>query len=525
MLQPYCAVSVELVINKAAEGVRIAMLENGRLVEFHQEDPSSRFTVGDLFLGQVKKVMPGLNAAFVDIGHQKDAFLHYLDLGPKVRTLLKVVKSSQNGQQIGTRLQGLQYEPEIHKLGKIAQVLTRNQRILVQVAKEPISTKGPRLTCELSLAGRYIVLVPFSDTISISKKIEDRAERKRLQRLMEAIKPANFGVIIRTVAKGKEVAELDKDLRQLVARWEEAMKSLPTAQPRDKVSGEMSRTSSLIRDLLNEKFDAITVDDEELYEQIRGYIHQIAPDKEKIVKLHNSKVKLYEMRGIEKQIKALFGKTVSVQGGGYLVIEHTEALHVVDVNSGNKSNSEESQEATALTVNLNAAKEVARQLRMRDMGGIIVIDFIDMKNPNHKKQLVDLMEEELSKDKARSVVLPLSKFGLMQITRQRVRPEMNLSTSESCPTCEGTGKAQPTILIPDLIEERLGRLFPGVTDKEVTVVVHPFLESFLNQGFKSVRRGWQKKYKRKIRVEKDSSLALSEFQVLNQHGEELEMAE
>src|SRR5690606_6040903 len=243
--------------------------------------------------------------------------------------------------------------------------------------KEPISTKGPRLSCELSLAGRYLVLVPFSNVVSVSKKITSSEERKRLLRLIQSIKPENFGVIIRTVAENKEVAELDRDLRNLVTTWEEGMKRLLTASPRDKIIGEISKTSALLRDLLNESFDNIHIDDKKIYDELKTYIKTIAPEKEKIVKLYNGKSKIFESYGIERQIKSAFGQTVSLRGGGYLIIEHTEALHVIDVNSGNKSNREENQETTALSVNMEAAREIARQLRLRDMGGIIVVDFID----------------------------------------------------------------------------------------------------------------------------------------------------
>ncbi|HEX8529902.1 MAG TPA: Rne/Rng family ribonuclease, partial [Cytophagales bacterium] len=377
--------SSELVINSTQKGGRIALLQDKRLVEYHIEEKESSFTVGDIYLGTVKKLVPGLNAAFVDIGYEKDAFLHYLDLGPNFSSLNKFTKEVIAKRWQGNKLNGFGLEPEIDKLGKVNQVLTKNAPILVQVVKEPISTKGPRLSCELSIAGRYIVLVPFSNSVNISKKITEKEERQRLMRLMSSIKPQNFGIIVRTVAEGKEVAELDRDLQNLVEKWESGMKALREAKPRDKIIGEMGRASSMLRDMLNESFDSITVDDKDIYEEIRDYIRTIAPEKERILKFYNGKAKLFENFGIEKQLKSIFGRSVSLPGGGYVIIEHTEALHVVDVNSGNKSNSEADQEATAYNVNLEAAKEIARQLRVRDMGGIIVIDFIDMKRAEHKR--------------------------------------------------------------------------------------------------------------------------------------------
>ncbi len=378
--------STELLIDSAQNGSRIALLHDKQLVELHSEGMDNQFKVGDIYLGTVRKIVNGLNAAFIDVGYEKDAFLHYQDLGPNVNSMLKFTKMVRNNNYTNYLLKGFENEPEIDKIGKIEKVLSKTNQVLVQVVKEPISTKGPRLSCELSLPGRFLVLVPFSDTVNVSKKIRSNDERKRLLRLINSIKPANFGVIIRTVAEGQSVTELDKDLRNLLDTWEEGMKKLLKAKSRDKIIGEMSMASSLIRDLLNESFDAITVEEESTYDQIRSYIRLLSLKKKKIVKLYNGKVKLFESFGIEKQIKSLFGQTVSLPQGGYVIIEHTEALHVIDVNSGNKSNQESDQESTALKTNMVAAKEIARQLRLRDMGGIIVVDFIDMKKADNKKK-------------------------------------------------------------------------------------------------------------------------------------------
>lgn len=515
--------SNELVINSTQNGCRIALLKDRSLTEFHYDEEGSKFTVGDIYLGVVKKVVPGLNAAFIDIGYEKDAFLHYLDLGPQVSSLNKFTKLVQTKKDATHKISKFQLEPDIDKLGKITQVLSKNQQILVQVVKEPISTKGPRLSCELSLAGRYLVLVPFSNTVNISKKISEGEERKRLLRLLSSIKPENFGVIIRTVAAGKEVAELDRDLRNLLNIWEEGVKKLKTAKPREKVIGEMSRASSILRDMLNESFDSITVDEKEIYDEIKSYIRTIAPEKEKIVKLYNGKVKIFENYGIEKQLKTLFGQSISLPRGGYLIIEHTEALHVIDVNSGNKSNAEEDQEATALSVNLEAAKEIARQLRLRDMGGIIVIDFIDMKNPEHKKLLFDKMKEEMSADRSKFTVLPLSKFGLMQITRQRVRPELNIITKEICPTCNGTGKISASIAVSDQIEKNLDYILQKQNEKSITITLHPYLYSYFTSGFISRRMKWLFKYHTWVRLEIDTSLAITDFIFKNKSGEVIDI--
>jgi ribonuclease G len=515
--------SSELFISTTQKGNRIALLQEKRLVEYHFESNAEGFTVGDIYLGTVTKVVPGLNAAFIDIGYEKDAFLHYHDLGPQVKSVLKYTKGVQNGQHTSWKLNGFSTEPDIDKNGKVAQVLSKGQQILVQVAKEPISTKGPRLSCELSLAGRYLVLVPFSNTISVSKKISEREERQRLSRLINSIKPENFGVIIRTVAENKEVAELDRDLKSLLKKWEDGFALLKTAKPKDCIVSEMDRASSILRDMLNESFDAITVDTKQTFEETKQFIKNIAPDKEKILKLHSGKDKIFEGTGIEKQIKSLFGRTVSLPGGGYLIIEHTEALHVVDVNSGNKSNVESEQEKTALNVNLEAAREVARQLRLRDLGGIIVIDFIDLKDPEHRNLVFNRMKVEMEGDRSKYTILPLSKFGLMQITRQRVRPQMNVVTMEVCPTCNGSGKIGASILVSDQIENMLDHLLTKQNEKGLTLVLHPYLQAYFTKGLFSIRFHWLLKYKTWIKIEKDSSFGLVDFIFRNADGEEIEL--
>ncbi len=515
--------STNLIVNETNQGCRIALLKDKDLVEFHYEEESNRFKVGDIYLGIVKKVVPGLNAAFIDIGYEKDAFLHYLDLGPQVSSLNKFTKFALTRKNTSSKLAKFKLEPDIDKAGKISQVLTKNQRLLVQIVKEPISTKGPRLSCEISLAGRYLVLVPFSNSVSISKKIADAEERKRLTRLINSIKQDNFGLIIRTVANQKEVAELDKDLTHLMEIWHDGVQTLKVAKPKSKVIGEMSKVSSLLRDILNESFDAVNVDSQVIYDEIKTYVRKIAPEKEKIIKQYNGKLKIFEQFGIERQLKSLFGKSVSLPGGGYIVIEHTEALHVIDVNSGNKSNSEENQEKTALNVNLEAAKEIARQLRLRDMGGIIVIDFIDMRRTDNKKKVYNSIKTEMKEDRSKFTILPLSKFGLMQITRQRVRPELNIITHEICPTCNGSGKISASILVADTIEKNLDFLLAKQNEKSLSITLHPYLYAYYRNGVISKQMKWFLKYHRWVNLEEDTSLGITEFKFLNGIGEEIEI--
>ena len=439
----------ELFINATSSEVVIALLHDKRLKELNREKSDAGFSVGDIFLGKVKKIMPGLNAAFVDVGYEKDAFLHYLDLGPQFSSLNKFTTQSVQGQNNTPLLSDFAFEKEIIKTGKINKILNHNQNVIVQIMKEPISNKGPRLTADISLPGRFLVLIPFSDKISISQKVRRLEERDRLRRLVQSIKPKNFGVIIRTVAENKTVAELDTDLKDLTEKWEKLWGALKGAVPPKIMLGEMDRSITILRDMLNPSFSNVYVNDQKLYEKIKSYLHTIAPDKEGIVKYYKGKEPLFEHFGIDKQIKSSFGKIVNLRSGGYLIVEHTEALHVIDVNSGHRTQSGADQDANALAVNLEAADEIARQLRLRDIGGIIVCDFIDMRNPNNRRTLFEKLKEEMKTEPATHTILPPSKFGLVQITRQRVRPQVKEKTTDKCPSCGGSGEVQSTVLLVD----------------------------------------------------------------------------
>ncbi len=518
----------ELVISSTAGEARIALLEEKQLVELNSEKKDQNFQVGDIYLGRVRKLIPSLNAAFVDVGHEKDAFLHYLDLGPQVQSLLKLIKLTTTGKKPDPMLSNLKLEADIDKSGKINSVLTANQWVLVQVAKEPISTKGPRITSDLSMAGRYVVLVPFTDVVSISQKIKSSDERQRLKRLAMSIKPPGFGLIVRTVAEGKKTAELDQDIQDLVSKWKSAFEALQTAKPPQKILGELNRTSTILRDLLNANFNAIHVNDQLLYDEIRTYIQTIMPEQIEIVKLYKGKQPIFEHFGIEKQIKSSFGKTVNMANGAYLIVEHTEAMHVVDVNSGGRVKSADgdaTQESNALQVNKDAASEIARQLRLRDMGGIIVVDFIDLHNPNNRKVLFDHLKEEMKRDRAKHTILPPSKFGLVQITRQRVRPETNITTVEKCPACDGTGEIKASILLVDEIENNLRYFVQEQNEKELAIQVHPYLEAYLNKGllWKTVANQWKKKYKIKLKVEANTSYHIMEYHFFNKSEEEIKI--
>jgi ribonuclease G len=500
----------ELIINSSGDGgVEIALLEDKKLVELHYERGQDNFAVGDLYLGKVKKLMPGLNAAFVDVGYEKDAFLHYTDLSPYFRSLLKFTKQSIDGST--GDFSKFQNDKEIVKSGKITDVINQKPEVLVQILKEPISAKGPRLSCEISLPGRFLVFTPFNDVIAISRKIHSADERKRLQRVVEAIKPKNFGVIVRTAAEGKNTAELHTDMMELVKMWENIQQNLKGSKAPQLILGEQDKTTSILRDLLSESFQRIVVNDKKLMTETKEYVSRIAPEKEEIVTYHSNGQAIFDTYGVSKQVKSSFGKTVNLSSGSYLIIEHTEALHVIDVNSGTRSG-DSGQEQNALATNMEAAQEIARQMRLRDLGGIIIIDFIDMKLPDNKKQLLEAMEQAMTGDRARHTVLPISKFGLMQITRQRLRPELNISTSEVCPTCKGTGKIGPSILLADDIEKDLKYLIDQ-GHRTLSLHVHPIMNAFLTKGsfFNSLVWKWYWKYKVKVKIVIDNNAPITQY--------------
>ncbi len=512
----------ELIINVNPQGVEIALLEDKKLVELHSEKADANFALGDLYLGKVKKLIPGLNAAFVDIGYEKDAFLHYTDLSPYVKSVLKFTQLSiQQKSDSLFDFSRFKVEPEILKTGKINEVFNGKPNLLVQVLKEPIAAKGPRLTCEISLAGRFVVVTPFSDVVAISRKIHTSEERKRLQKIVEAVKPKNLGVIVRTAAEGKNTAELHEDLLNLENRWKQIQKNLSGANPPTRILSEQGKTTSIIRDLLSADFNRIVVNDKNIFADTKSYVQKIAPDKLDIVSLHTNSNEIFDTYGVTKQVKGSFGKTVNLPSGAYLIIEHTEALHVIDVNSGYKSVSN-NQEENALETNLEAAEEIARQLRLRDLGGIIVVDFIDMKLMENKKKLADAMELLMKNDRAKHSVLPISKFGLMQITRQRMKPEMNINTSEVCPSCNGTGKISSTLILEDEIQKNLNYLITQ-GHKGLTIVVHPIIYSYLTCGFISKRMKWMFKYKKKITISANNTYSLTEFHFFDNSDEEIKL--
>ena len=513
----------ELIVSATDSEIQLALLEDKQLVELHKDKAGNKIHVGDIYVGKVRKIMPGLNAAFIDVGEDKDGFVHYLDLGVNYNSLAKYMKLAMNGDPSVRNLNNFKIEPPLEKVGNLSNVLKVGQLIVGQVAKEPISTKGPKLSGDLSFAGRYLVLNPFINRISISQKIKGAEERGRLRRLMQSIKPANFGVIVRTIAEGKDVAELDADLRQLMDQWNSLTESLKRITGPQKVLSELSAASALLRDVLTDDFNTIYVDNEAVYHEVRKYIASVAPDKEDIVKHYKLETPIFEQFGVMRDIRRAFGRIVTIRSGVYLYIEHTEAMHVIDVNSGNHIKAGAGQEDTALQVNIESAKEIARQLRLRDMGGIVIVDVIDMQKAENRKKLYEVMCEEMSRDKARHTILPLSKFGLMQITRQRVRPAIEVDVQEKCPFCDGTGTIKSSLVVVDEIESNLRYLTSSQNEKQLTIIVHPYVYAYLTRGLRSIRLQWMMKYKIRLKIKSSETYGLLSYKFFNAAGDEIEL--
>lgn len=514
----------ELIINSTAKDIQIALLENKKLVELHNEKAKNTLNVGDIYLGKISKLLPGLNAAFVDIGYEhKDAFLHYTDLGPKLRSLIKYSNGAVSGGQQSPMLKDFKIDADISKSGKIGDVLTKGQKVLVQVLKEPISTKGPRLCCEVTIAGRYVVLSPFNNVISVSKKITNEEERERLRKLLESIQPKNFGFIVRTAAENCSVADLHEDVNQLIEKWKEIYAQIHNAKGPVKCLSELSKTKSIIRDFWNDSFTRVVVNDNDIYQDVIAELQRIAPGRKDIVKLHSGTRPLFDQYGITLQIKASFGKTSTMSSGAYIVIEHTEAMHVIDVNSGHKMSSND-QEQNALRVNLEAAEEVARQLRLRDIGGIIIIDFIDMRSADNRQKLYQEMKQFMENDKAKHTILPLSKFGLMQITRERVRPAIDISTSEACPSCGGTGKIGATVLLVEDMKRDLDFIMKSQRPKKLLLETHPFIHAYLKRGFLwSIQFKWWREHRQWVRIRANADFPLTSYKFYNENSDEIRL--
>jgi len=513
----------DLIVDVSESEVRIALMENHRLIELNRESSQDRsFGVGDVFLGRVKKLLPALNAAFVDIGDSKEAFIHYLDLGLYFNAFDKFVKDSNPNRQMSDLFSGIKLGQPLAKEGRIEDYLKVGQMIVSQIVKEPISTKGSRLTAEISLAGRNIVLLPFAEKVSVSQKISSKEEKRRLETLVGSILPKNYGAIIRTAAEGTNASVLVAETKSLIEKWESSWKRIAKSKGVGLLFTETSKTTAILRDLLNESFTSVHVNDSVVYEETRSYIAQISPEQEKIVHLYDGREPIFDHFEVTRQIKSSFGKIVPIKQGAYLVIETTEALNVVDVNSGIRAKTSDQEENT-FEVNKLAAEEIARQLRLRDMGGIVIVDFIDMATGEHRNELFKYMQTLMEEDRAKHNVLPLTKFGLMQITRQRIRPVTQINTTEQCPLCHGTGKIASTLVIDEEIERKLAYLVGEKGIGSLTLKVSPILGAYLSRGFfSSYVKKWKRKYKIQLNLVEQTEFNILQTEFVDEKGKVLE---
>ncbi|MFQ6113438.1 MAG: ribonuclease E/G [bacterium] len=489
----------EIVINSSVGETRIAILENGRLVELFVEQPENERMVGDIYLGKVVNVVQGMHAAFVNIGQSQDAFLHFSDIGDVLADYKDFVDldNSRNGKRDKT-------QRPIPKEG---------QELLVQIIKEPISNKGARISTEISIPGRFLVLVPNSDVVGVSKKICSIKEKRRLKKLTREIKPEGFGVIVRTVAEGKDKRTLKADLGVLLRQWDKLERKLKRASPPALIYKDAAMASSVIRDLFTSDVNRVLIDSKKLYKEISAYLSDVAPSLSTRVEYYNSSRPIFDAYGIESEIEKSLSRKVWTPSGGYIIFDHTEALVAIDVNSG-KFIGRRAPEENTLKINLEAAREIARQLRLRDIGGIIVIDFIDMLEPNNKKKLYDEFRRELRKDRAQSNISAISEFGLIEMTRERVRPSLLFKFSEPCPTCDGIGRVLAKSSVVTKIDRWLKRFKAERKEWSLKLVVHSSIADYLTSGLISRSRRLMWKYRLKIDVTEDDSLRTDQFKVI-----------
>ena len=526
----------DIIINSTANEHRIAILEDGRLAELFVETPGKDRNVGDIYFGRVAKVMPGIRAAFIDIGLQQDAFLHFSDIGhiEEYSTLFdedddedeegngatssERANDASKGNNGGTNSDhapgpDVAVAPERRSRDHRQEApvnLQKGQEILVQITKEPVGKKGVRVRSALSLPGRFLVLLPFDGKVGVSKKVSNFKEKRRLRKLVRSFLPQGFGAIIRTVAEGKSEELIKQDLDELTKTWNTIEKGVKTEKAPSLIYKDMNTTSSVIRDLFSDSVEHVVVDDKKLFKEIKSYVQWMSPDMLDRVEHYHEKEPIFDKYGVEKDIQSLLSKKVWLKSGGYLFIEKTEAMTVIDVNSGRYAAKKE-QEQNSLRTNLEAAREVCRQLRLRDNGGLIVVDFIDLDDEKNKKKIYDEMKKELRKDRAKMTVLPMTEFGLVQITRQRIRQSIQLSFSEACPTCGGTGLVQSKATTINQIERWIKRFKSESREFRLELRVNPTIAQYLSHGTISRMTKIQFNFFVKVKLIPDSSLAMEDF--------------
>lgn len=484
----------QIIIHSSGNQTRIALIEDNELAQLFIESEENQRTVGNIYVARVHKVMSGIRAAFIDMGTPKDAFLHFSDAGDHLDEYVSKLNGPKAIPNYAKNdIKNKENLSNVQKQILAGKVLKPGQKLLVQIVKEPIGSKGPRVSTDITIAGRFLVLIPMGDYIAVSKKINNYKERRRLKGVLNNMVPDGFGVIVRTVAQGQNEKALEEDLRNVLKKWEGIVEKLDDAKPPSLLYRDLNMTESLIRDLFAKNYDRVLIDDPKMHKQIKSYVGQIAPQMVPNVKLYKGKEHIFDFMKIAHDVNSIFSPRVRMKSGGYLIFEQTEAMYVVDVNSGPYA-AKERQEDNSLKTNLEAAREVAKQLRLRDIGGIIVVDFIDLRDDRNRKKIYDELKKEFKKDPAKTNVIGMSDFGLVQITRQRIRPSVVNSVSKVCPMCGGSGNvvSQDTILTD--IDSWISKFKHGTEYRSVDLYVNPFLESLLTKGLLSTRWKWMLKY-------------------------------
>jgi len=503
----------QIIIHASGKQTRIALLENGELAQLFIESEENQRTVGNIYLAKVHKVMSGIRAAFIDMGTPKDAFLHFSDAGDHLKEYVQMLNGKNAiHQNVRNELKQTNFDKisNYEKQRWAGKILRPGQQLLVQIVKEPIGSKGPRVSTDITVAGRFLVLIPMGEYIAVSRKINNYKERRRLKSVVGSMVPEGFGVIIRTVAKGKDKQAIEDDMRNVLKKWERILKQLETAKPPALLYKDLDMTESLVRDLFAKQYNRVLVDDPEMHKQIKSYVSQVAPQMIPNVELYKGREHIFDFMKVAKDVDSIFSPRVRMPSGGYLIFEQTEAMYVVDVNSGPYA-AKEKQEDNSLKTNLDAAREVAKQLRLRDIGGIIVVDFIDLRKGKNRKKIYDELKKEFKKDPAKTNVIGMSDFGLVQITRQRIRPSVVNSVSTVCPTCGGSGNVVTQNTIIADLDAWLSKFRTTTDYRAVDIYINPYLKSYLEKGFLSIKRRWMFRYRIKISLIADDTISLNEY--------------
>ncbi len=505
----------QIIIHAAGKQTRIALIENGELAQFFIESPENQRTVGDIYLAGVHKVMSGIRAAFIDLGTPKDAFLHFSDVGDHLEEYVRTLNgddavSPDIDKEEGKDEKSRNLSIGLEKQMRAGRILQPGQKLLVQIIKEPIGSKGPRVSTDITLAGRFLVLVPMGDYVGVSKRIRSYKERRRLRNVVAENLPEGFGVIVRTVAGGQPDELVKNDLRDLLKKWDSVLEKLKTAKPTALLYRDLDMTESLIRDLFAKDYNRVLIDDAAMYKTIKSYVARVAPKLLPSIELYKGSEHVFDYMKISRDVDSIFSPRVKIPSGGYLIFEQTEAMFVIDVNSGRYA-ANKHQEDNSLKTNLEAAREVAKQLRLRDIGGIIVVDFIDLKEDANRKKVYDELKKEFRKDRAKTNILQMSDFGLVQITRQRIRPSVVKSVSRICPMCGGSGSviSQNTILSD--LEAWLTKFRHATRYRAVDLYINPYLKSFLTRGIFSQRVRWVFRYGIRISMIADETVSLNDY--------------